>query len=51
MGFKLSIKKQQPLIRLIERRVQGELVDDKIDALVYKLYGLTDEEIALVEKQ
>jgi len=39
------------LAKLVTRRLQGELVDDKIDALVYELYGLTDEEIRLVEKQ
>ena len=43
--------RQRPLIDLVTRRLNGELVDDKIDALVYKLYGLTPEEIALVEKQ
>ena len=39
------------LAKLVTRRLNGELMDDKIDALVYKLYGLTPEEIALVEKQ
>jgi hypothetical protein len=39
----------QPLIDLVERRLQGEDVDAEIDALVYELYGLTAEEIAIVE--
>ncbi|GHT13109.1 hypothetical protein FACS1894170_08710 [Planctomycetales bacterium] len=34
---------------LVERRLNGEDVDEKIDALVYELYGLTAEEIAVVE--
>ena len=46
---KLSIRKQQPLIKLVERQLNGEPVDDKIDALVYELYGLTTEEIRLIE--
>jgi hypothetical protein len=32
---------------LIERQIKA--TDDEIDALVYELYGLTDEEIAIVE--
>ena len=28
---------------------QIDAIDRQIDALVYKLYGLTDEEIAIVE--
>jgi hypothetical protein len=32
---------------LIERRIQA--TDDEIDRLVYELYGLTEEEIAIVE--
>jgi len=31
---------------LIERQIAA--TDDEIDALVYELYGLTDEEIAIV---
>jgi len=30
---------------------QIEVTDRAIDALVYALYGLTDEEIAIVEKE
>ena len=40
---------QQPIIDLVTRRLNGELVDDKIDALVYELYGLTKAEIAILE--
>jgi hypothetical protein len=46
---KVTLKEQQPLIDLVTRRLNGELVDDEIDKWVYKLYGLTDEEITLVE--
>ena len=42
-------KDMRPLVNLVTRRLNGELVDDKIDALVYELYGLTDVEIAIVE--
>jgi len=34
--------------KLYRRRI--EATDDEIDALVYELYGLTEEEIALVER-
>jgi adenine-specific DNA-methyltransferase len=39
----------QPLVDLVTRRLNGELVDDKIDTLVYELYGLTKKEIALIK--
>jgi hypothetical protein len=42
---------QQPLVELVARRLQGELVDKEIDVLVYELYGLTDEEITVIENQ
>lgn len=35
-------------LRDLERRI--ELTDDLIDRIVYRLYGLTEEEVALVEK-
>lgn len=39
---------QNPTDRtIIERRIQA--TDEQIDALVYELYGLTEEEIALVK--
>ena len=38
------------LSELVTRRLNGEIVDDKIDALVYELYGLTKKEIAIVER-
>lgn len=39
------------LVELVKRRLQGEVVvETPIDALVYELYGLTREEIALVER-
>ena len=39
------------LITLTERRLAGEVIDSEIDDLVYKLYGLTAEEIAVIEIQ
>jgi Alw26I/Eco31I/Esp3I family type II restriction m6 adenine DNA methyltransferase len=39
------------LAKLVTRRLNGASIDDKIDKLVYELYGLTDEEIAIVENQ
>jgi type I restriction-modification system DNA methylase subunit len=39
---------QKPLIDLVKRRLKSEDVDDKIDVLVYELYGLTDKEIKIV---
>ena len=49
----LSLHKQRPLFRtqheqtVLQRQI--EAVDRQIDALVYELYGLTEEEIAIVE--
>jgi hypothetical protein len=45
----ISLKEQKPLINLVKRRLKGEDIDDKIDALVYELYGLTDKEIKTVK--
>ena len=39
----------QRLAKLATRRLNGEPVDAQIDAFVYELYGLTGDEIALVE--
>jgi hypothetical protein len=44
-------KDTQPLAKLVERRLNGELVDDKIDELVYGLYALTAEEIKVIEEK
>jgi hypothetical protein len=41
--FETSVAKLQPLFERIE------LTDKLIDQIVYKLYGLTPEEIAVVE--
>jgi adenine-specific DNA-methyltransferase len=52
---KLPPEKQQPLIDLVEQRLiqnrnrQIAELDAKIDELVYQLYALTAEEIALIE--
>ena len=49
----LALHKQLPLARTpheqtaLERQI--EATDRQIDALVYELYGLTEEEIAIVE--
>jgi len=37
------------LVRAIEALGTIERLDAQIDALVYELYGLTEEEIAIVE--
>ena len=36
--------------KAIEIKAQITKTDKEIDAMVYKLYGLTDEEIAIIEK-
>lgn len=38
------------LVALVERAEAGEDVQAEIDAVVYRLYGLTGEEVALVER-
>jgi len=49
----LALHKQHPLVRTpheqtaLERQI--EATDRQIDALVYELYGLTEEEIAIVD--
>jgi Alw26I/Eco31I/Esp3I family type II restriction m6 adenine DNA methyltransferase len=43
------VRTSKRLEKLVSRRLNGELIDDKIDAVVYELYGLTDEEIAIIE--
>lgn len=42
--FEASLNKINPLLQEIEE------TDNKIDQMVYELYGLTDEEIQIVEK-
>ena len=34
---------------VLQRHAEAEATDRQIDALVYELYGLTEEEIAVVE--
>lgn len=50
---------QQPIIRLVDRvltiknqapSADTSALESEIDRLVYQLYGLTDEEIAIIEK-
>ena len=57
---KIPTAKQRPFIRLVERILQAKASDPsadttkpeaEIDRLVYELYGLTEEEIAAVEKR
>ena len=48
----LDLHKQLPGLSGIQREMaeaQIERADAEIDALVYRLYGLTDDEIAIVE--
>lgn len=53
-----TLEQQQPIINLVEKILVAKKADatadtreleHKIDELVYKLYGLTEEEIAIVE--
>ena len=37
-----------PHVKTVLQRQEGEATDRQIDALVYELYGLTDDEIAIV---
>jgi very-short-patch-repair endonuclease len=53
---KLSLKEQQPFIELVDKILQKKEKDEdttdlekQIDQLVYKLYDLTEEEIAIIE--
>ena len=48
----VDIDKEQQLYlsKLYDKKVKGEDVDKDIDKMVYKLYNLTSEEIALVEE-
>ncbi len=57
---KIPAAKQRPFIRLVERILQIKASnpsadttkpEEEIDQLVYELYGLTEEEIAAVEKR
>ena len=43
------ISQGRALVRAIEALDTIERLDAEIDALVYELYGLTEEEIAVVE--
>ena len=44
---KLAAAKSDSDKKLLEQRV--ELIDSQINSAVYKLYGLTDDEIKVVE--
>ena len=57
--FKASIEQQQPIIELVDRILEKKrsnpnadtsASEREIDRLVYKLYNLTDEEIAVIEQ-
>ncbi|MDZ7705269.1 MAG: hypothetical protein U5L04_12390 [Trueperaceae bacterium] len=45
----LELHEQKAAGADVEREISD--LDARIDALVYELYGLTDDEIAIVEKQ
>jgi hypothetical protein len=49
MNKRLTAANVEQEITVLKRQI--EATDRQIDALVYELYGLTEEEIALVEKQ
>jgi hypothetical protein len=54
----VSIEKQQPIIFIVEKilklkkdntQADTSILEKEIDKLVYELYGLTNEEIRIVE--
>ncbi len=54
----IPLEKQKSIAEIVDKIIEAKKQDanadtkeleDKIDCLVYKLYGLTDEEIAIVE--
>jgi len=56
--FSASLEQQAPIVALVDRILAAKRADPstdvsawerEIDALVYQLYGLTAEEIAVVE--
>ena len=56
----ITLKQQQPIIDLTDQILSAKQsnptadtsdLEQKIDGLVYKLYGLTDEEIAIIEQK
>ena len=47
LNKKLSIEKNPNSITMLNRQINA--VDKQIDALVYKLYNLNDEEVKIVE--
>jgi hypothetical protein len=53
----ISLENQQPIITLVEQILQSKeqntdttALEKEIDKLVYELYGLTEEEIRIIEK-
>jgi len=48
-GIKYSRESFNVLLELYERQIQS--VDGQIDRLVYELYGLSEEEIRIVEQR
>ncbi len=53
---KIEEKDQQPFVALVDQILElkkagkdTQALEDEIDTLVYRLYDLTDEEIAIVE--
>lgn len=50
LPLKLDENYRDPIEKLVVRAEAGEDVQAQIDAVVYRLYGLTGEEIALVER-
>ena len=57
---KLTAVKQRPFVRLVDRILKAKAADpdadtseieEEIDCLVYDLYGLTNVEVAVVERE
>lgn len=49
LNKKLAESKMPQTTEMLNRQI--ELTDERIDQLVYELYGLTDEEIKIVESE
>ncbi len=50
MEQKSFIEKFDNIINLKKEGYNTEILESEIDRMVYKLYGLTDEEIRIVEE-
>ncbi|ANN64090.1 hypothetical protein SZ47_05025 [Brachyspira hyodysenteriae] len=49
LNKKLAVEKNPNAVTMINRQINA--VDKQIDALVYKLYNLSDEEVRIIEEE